>query len=668
MDIKTKDRLRNNYDYIIKKYIEFGLNKDSVGDLFNIIIDKLSKVDISQISDNFNLICYQLLNKRLLANENEFIDHVNDILKISTDYRSALIELRKLERLFKSFHLDDNYLAIDLVVKKSQVLPEILDSFIKPNETFFISKYIELDNNSFFSTLVEVYCSSKNITIKEDIVGLDGIYGNSSVENGDHVGDSLRMYMIELAQIPLLTHEQQYELAIRYKNGDEEAKKIMCERNLRLVVSMAFKLKKNGMDVIDLIQEGNMGLIKAIERFDPTLGFKFSSYATWWIRQNITRYISLHKSLIRVPVHFSDKQEKLKVIIDNFMKENGYLPSDEELASIMNLNVEEIRNLQKYSHTIVSGDQPLREETDKSILDFVPDDERHETENIVFDKVLKEEVLRAIHLLDIPIIYRKIFMLRYGLIDGKEHKLEDIGSRYGISRERARQLINKIENELKKHPNIRKLKNFREDKEDELVLDLPLKVKKEHSMDKPKSLLDYFPGIEPNDIIDACSKLSEEEQQILFDKFGPRLDEKSFLVYENNDPRIGKIIRELKKVSFREQDITIYKYAPKKNRTRLMVNKDIPKDIIEMHNDKVREIIECYDEDLKTILTLRLGFVNNNFYSEKTIARFMRITPEEVRIIVERAIIDLRHILKTKTQKVPREDYVKVYEIKRKLA
>ena len=272
------------------------------------------------------------------------------------------------------------------------------------------------------------------------------------------INDPVRMYLKEIGQIKLLTMEEELELADRILAGDEEAKTILAEANLRLVVSIAKRYVGRGMLFLDLIQEGNIGLMKAVEKFDVSKGYKFSTYATWWIRQAITRAIADQARTIRVPVHMVETINKLARIQRQLTLELNREPSEEELAKKMNVSVEKIRDIYKISQEPVSLETPIGEEDDSHLGDFIKDERNMSPEEYATHEMLKDEISDV--LLTLTEREEKVIRLRFGLEDGKSRTLEEVGQMFGVTRERIRQIEAKALRKLRHPSRSRKLKDY----------------------------------------------------------------------------------------------------------------------------------------------------------------------------------------------------------------
>lgn len=279
-----------------------------------------------------------------------------------------------------------------------------------------------------------------------------------TVRSGIKVDDPVRMYLKEIGNIPLLTQEEEVELAIRMENGDEAAKAELAEANLRLVVSIAKRYMGRGMPFLDLIQEGNLGLMKAVEKFEYKKGFKFSTYATWWIRQAITRAIADQARTIRIPVHMVETINKLLRVQRQLLQELGREPTSEELAAELEMNVDKVREIQKISQEPVSLETPIGEEEDSHLGDFIPDDDIPSPQDAATNTMLRDQLFKSLDLLSER--EEKVIRLRFGLDDGKVRTLEEVGRVFDVTRERIRQIEAKALRKLRHPKRSERLKDF----------------------------------------------------------------------------------------------------------------------------------------------------------------------------------------------------------------
>ncbi|HYH75368.1 MAG TPA: RNA polymerase sigma factor RpoD [Candidatus Saccharimonadales bacterium] len=275
----------------------------------------------------------------------------------------------------------------------------------------------------------------------------------------DIADDSVRLYLREIGKIPLLSAEEELDLAQRVVAGDKDAKDKMAEANMRLVVSIAKRYVGRGLDLLDLIQEGNTGLLRAVEKFDPDKGFKFSTYATWWIRQAITRAIADQARTIRIPVHMVETINKLLRTQRRLTQELNREPSNEEIAAAMDIEVDKVEHIMKIKQDISSLDASIRDDEEESVLaDFIEDEDTISPEESATNQLLKEQVKGMLGALTER--EQKILKLRFGLEDGKQHTLEEVGQEFSVTRERIRQIEAKALAKLRKHKDAKKLHDY----------------------------------------------------------------------------------------------------------------------------------------------------------------------------------------------------------------
>lgn len=336
---------------------------------------------------------------------------------------------------------------------------EILDAI---GELDFDPEQIE----KFYDTL-----ESQGVEIIEDFVDIpleDLEFANESQEEenidtalsteGIAIDDPVKVYLKEIGRVPLLSPEEEIDLAIRITSGDEAAKKRLSEANLRLVVSIAKRYLGRGMQFLDLIQEGNLGLIKAVEKFDYTKGFKFSTYATWWIRQAITRAIADQARTIRIPVHMVETINKVKKVSSQLLHTNGHEPTADEISDELDMPVDKVREIMRVAQEPVSLETPIGEEEDSHLGDFIPDDDAPAPADAASHTLLKEQLADVLDTLTPR--EEKVLRLRFGLEDGRSRTLEEVGKEFNVTRERIRQIEAKALRKLRHPSRSKKLKDF----------------------------------------------------------------------------------------------------------------------------------------------------------------------------------------------------------------
>ncbi len=286
----------------------------------------------------------------------------------------------------------------------------------------------------------------------------DGDDEQSLTMDGISIDDPVKVYLKEIGRVPLLSPEEEVELATRMAEGDPVARKRLSEANLRLVVSIAKRYVGRGMQFLDLIQEGNLGLIKAVEKFDHTKGFKFSTYATWWIRQAITRAIADQARTIRIPVHMVETINKVKKVTSQLLHKNGHDPTAEEIAAELGMSVDKVREIMRVAQEPVSLETPIGEEEDSHLGDFIPDDDAPAPAEAASHTLLKEQLSDVLSTLTPR--EEKVLKLRFGLEDGRSRTLEEVGKEFNVTRERIRQIEAKALRKLRHPSRSKRLKDF----------------------------------------------------------------------------------------------------------------------------------------------------------------------------------------------------------------
>lgn len=312
------------------------------------------------------------------------------------------------------------------------------------------------DFETFNIEIVDDYIPDKDLDTALDITQTDDDDATST--EGISIDDPVKIYLKEIGRVPLLSAEEEIDLAMRMSQGDQYARRRLSEANLRLVVSIAKRYVGRGMQFLDLIQEGNLGLIKAVEKFDYTKGYKFSTYATWWIRQAITRAIADQARTIRIPVHMVETITKVKKVSSQLLHKKGHEPTAEEIAEEMGTSVERVREILRISQDPVSLETPIGEEEDSHLGDFIPDDDAPAPAESAFQTLLKEQIIEVLGTLTDR--EEKVLRLRFGLEDGRMRTLEEVGKEFDVTRERIRQIEAKALRKLRHPSRSKRLKDF----------------------------------------------------------------------------------------------------------------------------------------------------------------------------------------------------------------
>ena len=389
------------------------------------------------------------MNKKPIKPETEAVDEIKASLTepveaklneiISKAKKKGSITIKEVLEAFEDQNMDPEQIDKVYEVLESLGIETIDEDF---------SVIITNDEVPDTSELEEI----EELAAEEETTSTDDLAETLSVD------DPVRMYLKEIGKVDLLTPEEEVELAKRMAAGDEEAGRRMAEANLRLVVSIAKRYVGRGMLFLDLIQEGNLGLIKAVEKFDHTKGYKFSTYATWWIRQAITRSIADQARTIRIPVHMVETINKVIRVSRQLLQELGHDPSPEEVAAEMNMPVEKIRDILKIAQEPVSLETPIGEEEDSHLGDFIPYEDASEPSEAAAFTFLREQLMSVLGTLTPR--EEKVLRLRFGLEDGRTRTLEEVGKEFNVTRERIRQIEAKALRKLRHPSRSKKLKDF----------------------------------------------------------------------------------------------------------------------------------------------------------------------------------------------------------------
>ena len=351
----------------------------------------------------------------------------------------SLIENGKANGKLTTSEINDALEQLDFDVEKVDKLYDTLESL-----------NIDIVDDIDLSDLEGKDFDSEHDEDDESLLSVDGI----------NIDDPVKVYLKEIGRVPLLTPEEEVELAERMAKGDPAARKRLSEANLRLVVSIAKRYVGRGMQFLDLIQEGNLGLIKAVEKFDHTKGFKFSTYATWWIRQAITRAIADQARTIRIPVHMVETINKVKKVSSQLLHKNGHDPSAEEIAEELDMPIDKVREIMRVAQEPVSLETPIGEEEDSHLGDFIEDSDAPAPADAASHTLLKEQLEDVLSTLTPR--EKKVLELRFGLEDGRNRTLEEVGKEFNVTRERIRQIEAKALRKLRHPSKSKKLKDFLE--------------------------------------------------------------------------------------------------------------------------------------------------------------------------------------------------------------
>ena len=342
-------------------------------------------------------------------------------------------------------------------LSNKEILDAIGEMDIDPEHLEKFYDTLETNGIEIVETLDDIILNDAELSsIASGSVGDDDM---DSPDSSDTIAidDPVKIYLKEIGRVPLLSSDEETELAKRIANGDIAAKKRLSEANLRLVVSIAKRYLGRGMQFLDLIQEGNLGLIKAVDKFDHTKGFKFSTYATWWIRQAITRAIADQARTIRIPVHMVETINKVKKISSQLLHQNGHEPTAEEIAEVINMPTDKVREIMRVAQEPVSLETPIGEEEDSHLGDFIPDEDAPAPQDAASHTLLKEQLAEVLATLTPR--EEQVLKLRFGLKDGRSRTLEEVGEEFHVTRERIRQIEAKALRKLRHPSRSKKLKD-----------------------------------------------------------------------------------------------------------------------------------------------------------------------------------------------------------------
>ena len=408
-----------------------------------------SSIEETDFKDKIEQLVAIARKKENLLAQSELLGHMA-VLAIGAD------KVDNISKQLKAYGIDiysdieqsDPDADLDVDIEIESVIESVIVDDLDADLDLALSLEVELDPDVELELGVDV---DKEIDKDIEI---------SVVEANANVDDHVRMYLKEIGKVPLLSWEEENDLAQRMEAGDEEAKRRLAEANLRLVVSIAKRYVGRGMHFLDLIQEGNLGLIKAVEKFDYKKGFKFSTYATWWIRQAITRAIADQARTIRIPVHMVETINKLLRVSKQLLQEYGREPNADEIAKEMQMSVDKVREIMKLSQDPVSLETPIGEEEDSHIGDFIADDDVPAPAEAAAFTLLKEQLMNVLETLTDR--EKKVLILRFGLGDGKARTLEEVGREFNVTRERIRQIEAKALRKLRHPGRSKKLKDYLE--------------------------------------------------------------------------------------------------------------------------------------------------------------------------------------------------------------
>ena len=626
------------------------------------------KIDVESMIKN----CSKRYIVDTLEKENQAIKVVSNFIKKNikpqNKYQDNIISFEKIVNFFHDFNcFPPPNLLIELI-DKNDTLNKILQDVVE-NNLEILQKY---DIDSKFSddiskNFIELYCLKNNIEIKkdDDIQEEDYTEFITDITNTVYTDDSVKMYLQEIHK-PILTKEQEKSLALRIRNGDEKAKELFIERNLRLVIKVARKYTGHGISFLDLIQEGNLGLIKAVDKFDVTKGYKFSTYATCWIRQSIQRSLGDKSRNIRLPVHLYEKVKKYELLKKELSLKFNREPTFEELSKKMRVSIDTIYKYERLEHDTISLNMIVGDE-DSELEDFISLS-TESIDNQFIEENLKDVIENLLKNSNLTTKEIDILKLRFGIGTNDPKTLEETGKIYGVSRERIRQIQEKALKKIRRSYNVKELAIYMDNpKEAQKNIDRYRLKYQQHSLQKIKlkdrkeselkmemqektkrkskdNLYEYFSDYSKPEVSKVISRLDEDELELLHKRYGDNLlepvkndidaDEKEVII-SNIIPRIQRML-EGKKVRRRKnnqkpQSTIVEEKTEETVQPQNSLNKEDYKQILGIfHNPEFLEMTKKKPLDECLIMSLKLGYFQEKCFSTDAIADFLDVDKEYV--------------------------------------
>ncbi len=584
------------------------------------------------------------------------------------DYKDALNYFKKLNLFLETYQYEVSPdLLIELINKNTQVSKMIELIFTEYQEQILAGKSEEIDRNNLVIFMIDAYCMLKNIEVSEPNID-EMEYEFDDVSTIDIV----HTYLKEIGKKPLLTVEQERELALQMEKGNQEARELFIESNLRLVVNIAKKYVGRGLLFMDLIQEGNLGLMKAVDRFDIRKGYKFSTYAVHWIRQAITRAIADKGRNIRLPVHMYNKIKTYEATVIKLEKQFGRSPTIDEIANEMGLNKSSVMKLQKLQVDTVSINTFVGDEEDSELGDFVPSSEETPEEKAITHS-LSSQVRSLLEKCNLTPREMDVILLRNGFYGGEPKTLEAIGKKYNLTRERIRQIEAKAYVKLRQSKYIKALADYMEHPEDSIQniedyrehyreAKYPYRanlvhnskklktVREREEMSKLQSIYEYFHDYTKEQIDEMLTKLTEEERELVYFRYGEDLEhpittkltkEQQMKFYNILVPKMRKLLANptgqrkprKKKVQIEEPVVPTTSTKTIESTTSTsaaMVKEDYVKILAMLRTPSFAQMVETLSVKEAVILSLKLGYIDGKYFSTESIANFLGIESREV--------------------------------------
>ena len=641
-----------NINKYYEEYTSYGVKKEEITKIINEKIAK-SKYNYSgdkpytEYLEKIIDSTLKIFTKTKFLNDEFASKYIENYICKNISEKATLNEIIDFfQALDTKLNKLDYFPSIDIIINlinSNEIFKTIIERFYQKNADLIVSNRLEEKyKNCILQLVMETYCIMNNIETHDEV---EPDIEDNNIEVNNYSEDSVQNYLKEIGKIPLLTEEEEKELAIKMSNGDTKARQRFIESNLRLVVSIAKRYQNNAVSILDLIQEGNLGLITAVKKYDIRKGAKFSTYATWWIRQAITRGISQNNRNIRIPVHINEDLIKIRKHTYLFEARENRKPSIAELSQEMKISESRITEALKYQNDTISTNALIGEKDDAELGDLVPSND-DPLEDVIYLKDLKEKIDVLFESAKLTDKEKDVIILRFGLDNLGCRTLEEVGKKHNVTRERIRQIEAKALRKLKKSQYV---KGFNP-KEEEISSfidnsfrnhftinkqEKELTINQRNELNTKETIYDVFAPYSKDEIMQAIFELNNDERKIIVSKFGYNLDmpiNKS-LIYLEND-------------SFRDYLI------PKIKRLLLHIN-GIEINSCEEYNDMAKTDIQAMYDFLKTpkfhrinqslkvpeamIFALKFGMVNNKKYSNHAISTLLSVPV----VKIEETIVDI---------------------------
>ena len=638
----------NDFDNIVKQEIENAKEEyNNEKDFIEYLVDKIYKCLLSTIQEVVND------NKKMLDLLNVFVDKEFDD---SNTFDTAINNLKKLSTLFDEYDFTPSLDLLEDLIKSNKKLHLCINLvYVEYTEQLngMSSKGINKNfDDSFVVSLIDAYCSVNSIDVVEE----------QNYEDDDNIDyiDSTKAYLSSIGKFSVLTPEEEKELAIEITKGNKYARTQLIESNLKLVVSIAKRFQAFGIPLLDLIQDGNLGLIKAVEKFDVTRGYKFSTYATWWIKQAIMRGIADKSRNIRLPVHTHEKLRIYKKATIELGTKLGRKPTVEEIISNYNLTIEEINNLEKIQSETVSLDTPIGDEEDSRLGDFIPD-AGESIEDTVMNSNLHDEIIDLFDECNLTNKEKNVLILRYGLNGDDPMTLDYVGKIYKVTRERIRQIEAKALRKIRKSKKVRKLSIYIDSSiYEDVHFSIDNKESKKSNYEDI-SLYEMFSEFSKSDVDDMLLRLNSDDLKLLHKKYGYNFYNNNVKKLSEEDEEAFVILKKRMKYLLSHKRVNYFRKIDKRKVDRSENIKEDKLTVLSNVDNNLKSDEEIIDECKKimdysinyislkklfsnlsvqeiAIVCLKMGYVNGECYLNDTICNFFNITNDKIITIISKML------------------------------